>query len=65
MHKAQKRTTVNPSPYEQGKDDFNNGRGGYHHKPSSNPYLPFSDKWAQYNRGYNAGWMPRTSQNKG
>jgi len=39
------------NPYEQGATDYDLGR------PSSNPYLTFSEKWGLYNRGYNGAVM--------
>jgi hypothetical protein len=41
------------NPYEQGVADYKNKVGGAFGKPSSNPFLAFSAKWAMYNRGYN------------
>lgn len=51
------------SPYAQGEADFNNKLGGYYGKPSCNPFSPFTARWADYNRGYNKGWMPVTERN--
>lgn len=40
------------NPYEQGAADFRNGLR------SCNPFPPFGQRWAMYNRGYNiaSGW---------
>lgn len=40
------------NPFEQGQADFRNNVRG------CNPFSPFTERWRQYNRGYNlaSGW---------
>lgn len=48
------------SPYQEGREAYNSNRelieAGIPAK-CSNPYPEFSDKWCEWNRGFNSCWM--------